>query len=53
MAMNNYFSSLTSEINKTFWVIVYAIFLFPIIGFLISLFKNGIKKLGEIIRIEK
>jgi hypothetical protein len=36
-------------INKTFKIILFAIFLFPIFGFLTSLFKNGFKNSVELL----
>ena len=41
--------SLEIEINKTYKIIISAIFIFPIIGFLTSLFKNGFEKSVELI----
>ena len=41
--------SLEIEINKTFKIILSVIFLFPIIGFLTSLFKNGFENSVELI----
>jgi hypothetical protein len=41
--------SLEIEINKTFRVILSVIFLFPIFGFLTSLFKNGFENSIELV----